>query len=942
MFQVAGGPTREWAGGKRCVMRFLGRVLGVGVLFASVAAQAAVSPQRIVRPIDPSQVSEIENRVPAEASRSVDLGLAPDELPMNDLSIQFTMTDAQQKALGQLVQDQQNPASPLYHQWITPEQAAEQFGMSVADMAKVTDWLTGQGFTVTEIARNRTFVKFSGTAGLVARAFHTNIHRVTLDGEQHITNLTIPQLPTAVASVTAHLVGLHDFRIKPKYLRKLVDNGTGVATGEVQPKYTSAATGNHFVAPGDFWTIYDVSPLHTSGITGSGVKIAIVGQTNVSTTDLATFRSLGGLPPMTLQQKNYSSSNPGTSTNDLGEAMLDLEWSGVAAPNAQIYYANSTDVLDDALLGVINDNAAPIISVSYGLCESSSSLTASVLNYFNNQFLIGNSQGQSIIIASGDSGATDCDYKTAVGTKGLDVDFPSDSPAVISVGGTQFNEGAGTYWGANNGAAATATGFIPSEVWNETATSGSQESGGGGASRFFTKPWWQTGTGVPQDNARDVPDVSLHAALLHDATLICTSDGTAAGNFCVDGWKNSSGSHDIVGGTSIGAPAFAGILALVVQKTGAPLGNPNPKVYALANSTYYSTSFHDVTVGDNKQPCSAGTTNCPAGGNIGYSATVGYDLASGWGSLDVNNFVTNWPLVTPLVSTIGSTISATAISASASKVTQGTSVTYSVTVKAFSGSGATPTGTVQFLLDNVAQGSPVTLASGAASYTLTTASIPSGAHTVRAAYSGDTTYAGSSAFTALEVVSSATADLSVVPASNTLSVTSGGTGSVGVTVNGLNSFTGTVTLSATSTASNSSVGLSATSISLTNTKTVGTTTLTFAAYKANATTGQSASVRPASKPWFAGSGVALAGLMMLVLPRKRKYLGALAVLFSVGLFGLTGCGSGGNSGSGGSGGGTGGGTTNTSAGNYTVTVTATGTSGSTTVTKTATITVTVN
>lgn len=917
-------------------MRVLGRLLSVGVLFASVAAQAAVSPQRILQPIDPGQVSEVQNRVPAEAARSVDLGAAPNDLAMTDLAIQFSMTNEQQQALGQLVQDQQNPASPKYHQWITPEQAADMFGLSAADMAKVTDWLTSQGFTVTEVARNRTFVRFSGTAGLVANAFHTQIHRVTLDGEQHVTNLTIPQLPTAVAAIAAQVVGLHDFKLKPKYLRTLADDGNGVAAGEVRPKYTSAATGNHFVAPGDFWSIYDVSPLHAAGIKGTGVTIAIVGQTNVSTSDLATFRSLGGLPAMTLQQKLYGTS-PGTSTNDLAEAMLDIEWSGVAAPNAQVLYVNSQNVISGSLVSAVTDNLAPIISVSYGLCEANTSLTASTLNYYNNLLLMGNAQGQSILIASGDSGATDCDYKTSSGTKGLSPDFPSDLPATTSVGGTQFNEGNGTYWTANNGAAATATGFIPSEVWNETASAGTQESGGGGVSQFFTKPWWQVGTGVPQDNARDVPDISLHAALQHDATLICTSDGTANGNFCVDGWKNSSGQHDIVGGTSIGAPAFAGILALVVQKTGGPLGNPNPKIYALANSPYYASSFHDITVGDNKQPCTAGTTNCPVGGNIGYSAGVGYDLASGWGSLDVNNFVTNWPLVTPLVSTIGSTTSTLTVSASSNKVTQGTSVTYSVTVKPFSGSGATPTGTAQLLLDDVAQGAPATLVAGAATFTLATTSIPNGAHTVRVTYSGDAVYAGSATTAALEVVSSGTADLSIAPASTTLTVASGGTVSDVITVNGLNSFAGTVTVSATTSASNALPLLSGTSVTLSNTKQAGTVTLTFQAYRSVA------SLEPTARPWMMGTGgVTLAGLMMLVLPRRRKFVGALAVLLSLGMFGVTGCS--------GSGGGTvtcglscsGGSTTNTAPGAYTVTITVTGTSGSTTVSKTSTINVTVN
>ena len=158
--------------------------------------------------------------------------------------------------------------------------------------------------------------------------------------------------------------------------------------------------------------------------------------------------------------------------------------------------------------------------------------------------------------------------------------------------------------------------------------------------RIFTKPPWQTGIGVPQDGVRDVPDISLNASPDHDASLVC-----ARGN-CVNGFRdvssdpNLNNSLTVVGGTSMGAPTFAGIVALINQKMGSSQGNVNPTLYAMAAST--PAAFHDITTGNNMVPCTAGSTDCPSSGELGYSATPGYDLASGLGSIDAFNLVTNW------------------------------------------------------------------------------------------------------------------------------------------------------------------------------------------------------------------------------------------------------------------------------------------------------------
>ena len=207
---------------------------------------------------------------------------------------------------------------------------------------------------------------------------------------------------------------------------------------------------------------------------------------------------------------------------------------------------------------------------------------------------------------AGDSGATDCDFQFPTASQGLAVDFPASSPFVTGAGGTMFNQGSATgatqYWSASNGSTSgSAISYIPEVAWNETSTTNGLAAGGGGASAFFAKPSWQIGTGVPADSSRDVPDISLNAASSHDGYLFCSKGS------CTNGYRDASGNLNVVGGTLVATPSFAGILALVEQKIGSQLGNANPTIYGLANSTYYNTVFHDITSGNNSSPCDIGT-----------------------------------------------------------------------------------------------------------------------------------------------------------------------------------------------------------------------------------------------------------------------------------------------------------------------------------------------
>jgi subtilase family serine protease len=714
---------------------------------AAIQNQAAVQ-NRIAGAVNNGSRVALSGSIGGRAKQSTDLGLAPGDLQLPSLSVRFSMTAAQQADLNQLLAGQLDPSSPSYHQWLTSEQFGARFGLSSSDLAAVSSWLTSQGFTITGVAKSSTFITFSGTVAQAQQAFGTTIHNVWFNGEQHITNLTDPTLPSAIANVTLAVTGLNDFKLKPR------SRALNATTNSVQPGFTTTVGGvtSHYIAPGDMYTIYDYPP-SSSNLTGTGVTIAVMGQTDLTQgnvlpdANLTAFRTAAGLPAINLKLQ-LAGTDPGVSTADIDEAHLDVEWSGASAPGANIVYVYGRDVLANSLTSAIDASPtiAPIITISYGGCESG--FGASFLATYNQLLQMANAKGITVMSSSGDDGATDCDT-SGIASEGLAVDFPSSSPFVTSAGGTQFSgdvSNASTYWNSTNTTNNTsAKTYIPEQPWNETTASGGLDaggSGGGGASGFFSKPAWQTGLGVPNDSSRDVPDVSLNAAAQHDGYVVC-SQGS-----CTNGFLSSNGQANVFGGTSFVAPSLAGILAVVEQHLGTgALGNIGPTLYGLANGPTASSIFHDIITGNNSVPCSQGTPNCPSGGSIGYNAATGYDLATGLGTLDVNMLVTNWASATPTGtgSTIGAGLTTTSVTTTSQLcAVNATTLPLTVTV-AGSITGTTPTGTIQFLVDNKAVGTPQPLPSGSATLTfaLSTATITSGGHTVSAVYSGDGNYAGS-------------------------------------------------------------------------------------------------------------------------------------------------------------------------------------------------------
>src|SRR5216684_25937 len=550
------------------------------------SAQAAQAPvqNRIVGAVNNGSRVALPGTIGGHARHSTDLGLAPANLQLESLSVRFSMTAAQQADLNQLLAAQLDPSSPSYHQWLTSEQFGARFGLSSSDLANVSSWLTSQGFTITSVAKSSTFITFSGTVAQAQQAFGTTIHNVSHNGEQHITNLTDPTLPSAIANVTLAVTGLNDFKLKPR------SRALNATTNSVQPGFTTTVGGvtSHYIAPGDLYTIYDFPP-SSSNLTGTGITIAVMGQTDLSQgnvlpdANLTAFRTAAGLPAINLKLQ-LAGTDPAVVTADIDEAHLDVEWSGASAPGATIEYVYGKDVLANSLTYAIDASPtiAPIITISYGGCESG--FGASFLGTYNQLLQMANAKGITVMSSSGDDGATDCDT-SGVASEGLSVDFPSSSPFVTSAGGTMFSgdvSNASTYWNSSNATNnSSAKTYIPEQPWNETTASGGLDaggSGGGGASSFFSKPAWQTGLGVPNDSSRDVPDVSLNAAAQHDGYVVC-SQGS-----CTNGFLASNGQANVFGGTSFVAPSLAGILALVEQHLGTgALGNIGPTLYGLAH-----------------------------------------------------------------------------------------------------------------------------------------------------------------------------------------------------------------------------------------------------------------------------------------------------------------------------------------------------------------------
>jgi len=617
-------------------------------LIGFVALTLFAEPNRISGRITGARRVVLKGNVHPKALAANDQGPVDPAFPLSRITLALQPSSSQQEALQELLAQQQDPSSPNYHHWLTPEEYADRFGVSQSDVNEIVGWLQSQGLAVTGVARGRDWIAASGSAAAIQNVFGTPIHRYVVNGTVHFANTTEPSIPAALQGIVASIHGLNNFRLKP------ASRPRGTVPGAAVPQYNASLCGGHCLGPDDVATIYNIKPLLGANVSGAGQKIVVAGQTQVQLADIEQFRTFFGLPANDPQVILVpGATDPGVVSGDLSEAELDLEMAGAVARNATILYVYSSDVMTSAQYA-IDQNLAPVLSTSYGDCEAA--YAPAQVAQLRAMAQKANAEGITWLGASGDSGATDCAGDGIPSLNGTpSVDLPAGLPEVTGVGGTEFTDGSGNYWSATNGSTnASALSYIPEMGWNDTAIDGSPSASGGGPSSIFAKPSWQAGMGVPSDGARDVPDISISASADHDGYLIFTSDSSACGST-----RRASATmcQAIFGGTSVGAPLFAGLTALLNQsvlasrlQTNPGLGNLNPTLYALARSA--PNAFHDVTTGDNiiTVTCRAGQRNCTPG-PVGYTAGTGYDLVTGLGSVDAGALFTAWlagsPHVTP-------------------------------------------------------------------------------------------------------------------------------------------------------------------------------------------------------------------------------------------------------------------------------------------------------
>jgi len=596
--------------------------LAIAILLLGTANVLPAQRSRISHPIDPARIVPLTGNRRSAMLLQNDEGRIEGDFRLPAMTLFLKPSPDQRTDLNNLLESQQNPVSSLYHRWLTPEEYADRFGLSPNDIAATADWLRTQGFVVSKVAHSRTWIAFNGTARQVENVFHTEFHRYRLAGKSQFASAAELSIPAALGDVVSGLDGLDDF--SPE-----------------RPEMTSPS-GVHTLAPDDLATIYDITPLYQSGIDGTGQKIAVMGNSQFNSSalaDVAAFRAQFHLPPNVPQvvlSTDYP--DPGL-TAGVNEAHLDIEWAGAIARNAQIIFVYSGTFLH-AVLYTVDNNLAPVITMSANVgCEALN--TAANMTFYQGIAQQANAQGITWVNSGSDAGPASCDPNGApLATGGLGVRFPASIPEVTAVGGTEFNDQGGSYWSTTNSSnGASALSYIPEMVWNDALALGLLWAGGGGTSIYFSKPAWQTGPGVPNDNARDLPDVALAASFSHDGYYVIRN-----------------GVSVTTGGTSASAPVFAGILALLNQylvsngtQSAPGLGNVNPALYRLAAAG--SGAFHDITVGSNIVPCGKGTLDCP-NGSMGFNAAPGYDLASGLGSVDAAKFLNLWSSQPPAASAV--------------------------------------------------------------------------------------------------------------------------------------------------------------------------------------------------------------------------------------------------------------------------------------------------
>jgi subtilase family serine protease len=688
-------------------------LLSLAVFFspAFISLSFAASADRIPGTIDSSHLVALKGNVSLLARPQFDQGPVDGSRSMH-VTLLFLSTMEQQQELKTLLAEQQDRKSPQYHKWLTVPEYADQFGLSKGDIAKISAWLQAQGFKVTYVANGRNFISFSGTASQVESVFKTQIHNFNQNGKMHFANATSPMIPAALTGIVGGFRGLHDFLPHPMLRQR--------------PNYTfqDGANTENALAPGDIATIYNINPLYSASpaINGSGVNVVIAGQSDIYLADINYFRGDFGLTQLTGCSTNssgiitsgpcsggnfrevWTDGDPGVSNGDLSESDLDIETVSGVARGAEIVFVTSPSSVggvDYSVSYAVDQKLGQVISYSYGLCEALVSGEGAI-STSESVYQEAVSLGISMFAASGDTASAICDYDIRGNSAdepaiyGQSVSYPASSAYVTAVGGTEFDEGGGNYWGSsssNNPYGGSAISYIPETAWNDTGIGNvglSFDGSGGGASNCvngtpttadgyafevcdappgggFAKPTWQEGV-TPSDGVRDVPDIAFSASNVNDVYIVCTpqsqvvSNSSSTTSTCWNGITYALTQYNSAfGGTSAPTPLTAGVAALLIQDLGSSgLGLFNTQLYELFSSNPIGV-FHEIQPGTNTTTggsssnvvaCTVGDPSfetssdvvCPSTGEMGFTVAGGntYSQVTGVGSVNVNNFILAW------------------------------------------------------------------------------------------------------------------------------------------------------------------------------------------------------------------------------------------------------------------------------------------------------------
>ncbi len=796
-------------------------------------AAAAQAPRpRITKAVDDSVRVALPGSISPLARPEFDLGEVPAATQLTSVKLLLKRSPEQAAALTAYLEQLQQSSSPNFHRWLTPDQFGQLYGPADEDIAAITGWLESEGLTGVSADKGRIAIQFSGNAAQIERVFQTSIHSFKNGSREFLSNTTDPRIPAALSPVvagiydlsdlqpTSHLVYGPDGRYNPA-LKKLVTRDT--APGSAHPELTGKNGTFLYITAADGATLYNtpnktLNANFTSGATydGTGATIGVGGTSPIDTSIVVNYRTLflGDKKAPTV------TNDDATSTNAQNEAYLDLDVSGGMAPGATQHFYTAPK-LSTAITHMLSDNSVDVFNLSFGECEFNlgATLNQAYLGYWQQAA----GQGISVTVSSGDSDSAGCDGKDDYPAYlGLAVNGLASTPYNLAIGGTDtyglvtdFSTYVGTTEDSNYFRSLLKP--IPESPWNDSqvapgpisqavAATGrySINGGGGGASSCsmetlsgdayvctsgYAKPSWQKGTGVPADKVRDLPDLSLMAGPGYDsgAWLVCTESG---GDCSV----NSSGEFFFsgIGGTSASAPAFAGILALIRQKTGDRLGQAANEIYSLFNGPHAGAIFNDITTGNNSPPCQQPNSiypspNCVKNtvGNYfesGYNAGTGYDQATGLGSVNATNLISYWSVPN------GTATATVAVQPASSSILRGASLSVAITV---SGGSGTPAGTVT-LSSGTYSSAAASLSSGKATIVIPAGSLAVGSDTLTASYSGSPTYASATGEATVKVTE-ITPAVTVTPASSTVASTS--SLSVAVAVSATSGTpTGTVTL----------------------------------------------------------------------------------------------------------------------------------------------------